>query len=454
MDDYKYRLAEQYLIDWRGRSTRRPLLLRGARQVGKSTLVRKHARTYAHFVELNLELPTDRALFTGSPPVEILADRLALRFNLPRLGPDTLLFIDEIQESPEAIQLLRFFYEKLPQLPVIAAGSLLEFSLGEIRSFPVGRVEFYTLHPLSFYEYLIWMGRDALAAAYREVPVGRAAHPELLQAFHRYTVVGGMPEIVATLARGAGLAEVQNLYELIWSAYRSDAEKYATNLRQRQVLRHLLTTVASEDDRIKLARFGGSEFRSDEVGAAFQALQQAGVLRLIYPTSSLQLPVVPQYRRSSRVQLLDTGLLNYARGIQADLLGTADLSVSYRGRIAQHIVTQEVIATHHEDSWQPHFWAREKAGASAEVDLVLEARRTLYPLEVKAGAQGRLRSLHQFVERAEHTLGIRALRNSFSVEEARTPSGYAYRLLNVPYYHVVHWKQYVELGRDSKTTNL
>jgi predicted AAA+ superfamily ATPase len=380
------------------------------------------------------------------PAVEDLVDRIALRYNLPRLTSNTLLFIDEIQESPEAIQQLRFFFERLPEVPVIAAGSLLEFALGTVRSFPVGRVEFYTLHPLSFREYLIWLGKDALVNAYGEVPVRRAAHKELLTAFHRYTIMGGMPEVVLHLANGSSLAEVQHLYELIWSAYRSDAEKYATTPRQRQVLRHLLATAASEDDRVKLARFGGSNFRSDEVGPAFRALQQAGVLRLIYPTSSLQLPVVTQFRRSPRIQLLDTGLLNYTRGIQGDLIDTDNLSVAYRGRIAQHIVTQQLIATHHEDSWNPHFWAREKAGASAEVDLILEGRAQLYPLEIKAGAQGRLRSLHQFVERSKSEVGIRALRNAFSVEAATTPAGYSYRLINMPYYHVEYWQRYVALA--------
>ena len=170
-------------------------------------------------------------------------------------------------------------------------------------------------------------------------------------------------------------------------------------------MRHLLSTAANEDDRIKLANFGGSNFRSDEVGPAFQALQQAGVLKLIYPTSSYVLPIVTQFRRSPRVQLLDTGLLNYVRGIQSSLLSTDNLSTSYRGRIAQHIVTQTWIATHHVDSWTPHFWAREKSGASAEVDLVLEGDAKLYPLEIKAGPQGRLRSLHQYLEGSGHPVG-------------------------------------------------
>ncbi|MEM8582890.1 MAG: AAA family ATPase [Bacteroidota bacterium] len=446
MPSLLYRFAEEYLHEWRYKKTRRPLILRGARQVGKSSLVRKHAQSYKELIELNLELPANRELFEGLPPVSQLVDRIALRFNLKQLDENTLLFIDEIQESPEAIQQLRYLYEEYPEIPVIAAGSLLELALGEVRSFPVGRVEFYTLHPLSFKEYLIWMKLDALASAYDEIPVRPAAHQEIMDAFHRYTIVGGMPEIVETLAKGAHLSEVQNLYELIWSAYRSDAEKYAKGLRQREVLRHLLNTAANADDRIKLAGFGGSNFRSDEVGPAFQALRQAGILRLIYPSSSTELPVVTQHRKSPRIQLLDTGLLNYARGIQSSLIDTGDLSSAYKGRIAQHIVTQGIIATHYEDSWEPHFWAREKSGASAEVDLLLEGKTKVYPMEVKSGPQGRLRSLHQFVERAHAKIGLRALNNAFLIEQVATPSGYPYTLVNMPYYHVEYWRKYVELA--------
>ena len=437
------RTALTWLADWQTKPTRKPLLLRGARQVGKSSLVRLHARGYRHFIELNLELPADRQVFDGLPPVDQVAARIALRAGVESLDGDTLLFIDEIQESPEAIQQLRYFYERLPALHVIAAGSLLEFAMGSVRSFPVGRVEFYNLHPLSFAEYLRWTGHSPYAALLEDGPVPAYAHADLLSHFHRYSVVGGMPEIVATLALGAGPQALPSLYESIWAAYRADAEKYARTPRQRAVLRHLMLTVVAEDDRIKLANFGGSTYRSDEVGEAFAALQLAGVLRLIYPTSSLGLPLVPEFRKRPRVQLLDTGLLNHARGIQASLLAVDDLTAVYRGRIAQHIVTQEIIAIHHDPSWSIHFWIREHSGASAEVDLLLVDEAQLYALEVKAGPQGKLRSLHQFVERTGAPVALRALRNLPSVEEVSTPSGYAYTLVNLPYYAAAHWRRYM-----------
>ncbi len=437
------RTALKWLEHWREKSTRKPLLIRGARQVGKSSLVKLFAEQYEHFIQLNLELPKDKSLFDGLPPIEELASRLALRAGVERLAGDTLLFIDEIQEAPEAIQQLRYFYEVYPELHVIAAGSLLEFAMGEVKSFPVGRVEFYTLHPLSFTEYLQWIGKEQYADILEAGPVPDYAHPDVLALFHRYTVVGGMPEVVAALADGAELHQLSSLYESIWSSYRADIEKYAKNSQQRAVLRHLITTAVAEDDRIKLAQFGGSNYRSDEVGEAFQALQLAGVLRLIYPTTSLGLPLVPAFKRRPRIQFLDTGLLNYARGIQADLLGVQDLTAIYRGRIAQHIVAQEIIARHHEPSWSPYFWIREKAGSSAEIDLLLVSKSKLYPLEIKSGAVGRLRSLHLFMERTDSAIGIRALQNSYSKEEVTTPSGFGYTLVNLPYYAVRYWESYL-----------
>ncbi len=404
------------------------------------------ARRYEHFIRLNLELPADKALFDGLPPVDQLASRLALRAKVDKLDSSTLLFIDEIQESVEAIQTLRYLYETYPDLHVIAAGSLLEFAMGDVASFPVGRVEFYTLHPLSFDEYLIWTNNDQYAALLQAGPVPVYAHDDLLTLFHRYTIIGGMPEIVAAVADGVAIHELTSLYESIWSAYRADVEKYAKSPRQRAVLRHLLVTAVAEDDRIKLAQFGGSTYRSDEVGEAFQALQLAGVLRLVYPTGSLGLPLAPAFRRRPRIQLLDTGILNYARGIQADMLGVKNLTSVYRGRIAQHIVTQEIIAKHHEPSYSPYFWVREKSGSSAEVDLLVVEGTSVYPLEIKAGATGRLRSLHQFMERAAAPIALRALQNYHSTETVSTPRGYTYTLINIPYYAAGYWEKYLGVG--------
>ena len=286
------------------------------------------------------------------------------------------------------------------------------------------------------------------------IPVSEAAHPLLLAAFHRYTVLGGMPDIIDALARGAEFAELPQLYAGIWEAYRSDIEKYAKSDTQRNVLRHLMQTAAYADDRFSLAGFGESQYSSRVVSEAFSALTRARVLQLIYPTSDVKAPAGPVLRKRPRVQLLDTGLLNHIRGIQSELLDTDDLHSLYRGRIAQHIVTQEIIALHPEAGWNPLFWIRAKKSSNAEVDLVLSKGVELIPLEVKAGMQGRLRSLHVFVEQANAPIAMRALRNAPSVEDVQTLSGYPYRLVNLPYYAVSEWEAYLEWGKDSENYNL
>ncbi len=428
------RTALDYLRKWRDGPTRLPLIIRGARQVGKSSLVRLFGRDFDHFVELNLERQPDRKLLTADTTATSLLQTLAFRQNFSLDNASVLLFIDEIQEVPEAIALLRFLQEDHPHIRVIAAGSLLEFALKDVPSFPVGRVEFYRLHPLSFIEYLSWQGLNQYVEALKQIPAPSYAHEDLLLQFHTYTLIGGMPRIVEAIANGAEFSEVLPLYASIWETYRADAERYARTRNEAHILRHLMYTAPLADDRIKFARFGESEYRSREVGEGFRALELAGVLRLIYPTTAISPPLTPALRRSPRVQLVDTGLLCQARNIGPEILNIDSLNALFKGRIARHIVTQEIIAQHHEPGYQPFFWVREQNGSSAEVDLLVQHGGKATPVEVKAGPTGRLRSLHSFIDRSSAKRAVRLLRNAYSSEQIKTPAGTEYELVNVPYY--------------------
>ncbi len=436
--------AEGHLLQWKDRSSRRPLILRGARQVGKSSLVRIHAASYEFFVEYNLELNSDRRLFETVESVDSIIERISLLPNYPGTLDNTLLFIDEIQEVPDAILMLRFFFENYPNLRVIAAGSLLEFALGEVRSFPVGRVEFYSLHPLSFAEYLTWNKKDSLRNVLEGGEFSPVQHELLLEAFHAYALIGGMPGIVGPLANGAQLGDVTPVFDGIWAAYKTDVEKYALNARQLAVLRHLMHVAPYADDRIKYTQFGDGRFRSEEISEGFNLLGKAGIMRLIFPTTAIQIPFTPAIKRAPRIQFLDTGLLNWVRDVQHEMLEIDDLFAGYKGRLASHIVTQELIARQNGSEVNIHFWVREKAGASAEVDALLHAGSKTYGLEVKAGAQGRLRSLHEFLERSDSKVAFRALRNQLSVEQATTARGYGFTLINLPYYAVGYWERILE----------
>ncbi len=421
---------------WKSKSNRKPLIIRGARQVGKTTLVKEFARSYKYFILLNLDKSSDLDYFSRYTQVRSLLESLFLTNNISIEEIDeTLLFIDEIQESPNAIQMLRYFYEDFPELHVIAAGSLLEFAMRKVKSFPVGRVEYLYMHPLNFREFL--MAKDHMAALEQidKIPFDSFAHKILLDLFNQYAIVGGMPEVISSYIEKESYTELPAVYESIRESYRNDVEKYAANDTERKVIKYLISTAyLYVDQRIKFQNFGQSNYRSREVGEAFRALNDAKVIRLLYPTTDIEPPVKPDIRKSPRLQFLDTGLINNELGIQADMLALADLSQSYKGAIIPHLITQELISIFTTANRIPNFWIRDKKQSSSEVDLVYTIQDKVIPIEIKSGKVGTLRSLHQFVERTNHPYAVRIYAGEFAINESRTPGGTHYLLMNLPYF--------------------
>ncbi|WP_428743308.1 ATP-binding protein [Tenacibaculum sp.] len=440
----KRHLTDQ-LHKWKSKPNRKPLILRGARQVGKTTLVNEFAKTYKHHLYLNLEKKTDSQYFEQTDDVNTIIESLLISNNIVSkdIG-DTLLFIDEIQEQPKAIQLLRYFYEDIPDLHVIAAGSLLEFALKDVKSFPVGRVEFLYLYPFNFMEYMEAIGHHAGLDQLKNIPVKPVAHKTLLSLFNDYTVIGGMPEVVDQFIKNKRVADLSSTYESIWSSYISDSEKYAANTTEKNVIKHIMLTAAyTIDERIKFQNFGNSNYRSREVGEAMRNLHQAKVIQLIYPTTATEVPIVPDLKKSPRLQFLDTGILNHILGISADMLVMEDLSQSYKGAIIPHVITQELISIQVNTSELPNFWVREKKQASSEVDLVYAMEGKVIPIEIKSGSTGSLKSLHQFIEHTNHPYAIRIYAGEFSIQETKTPNGTPYLLMNLPYYLGTLIPQYI-----------
>ena len=431
------------LEDWKNSKRRKPLVLRGARQVGKSTLVREFSKQYEDYIELNLERKEERLLFEIGNVKEIL-EALLLRENITIGNRSLLLFIDEIQESPKAIGLLRFFYEDFPDLHVICAGSLLELSIKDISSFPVGRVQQMVLHPFDFEEFLLAKGNDLLVNMLDETPIKELTHDIILKLFHEYIVIGGMPEVVHTYIETNSYATTTAVYAEIWDTYKEDIKKYGRNSTEKKVLSHIVNTAAHEKDRITFSGFGNSNYKNREVGEALRSLDKSRLIQLVYPTISLQPPQEIDFKRKPRLQFLDTGLLNYALGVQSKLIGLNDLGDFYHGRIIQHIVYQQLQAQNYAIDSKLHFWVREKTNSNAEVDLVYQHHQYLIPIEVKSGPQGRLRPLHQFIDRTNHHFAVRVLANKLSVEQVKTPAGKEYILLNLPYYLSTRIPQYIE----------
>jgi len=433
------------LTEWSEKPHRKPLILRGARQVGKTTAVSILAESFEQYIYLNLELEEDRHLFEQGYTAQELFEAICFLKNKDPQKNQTLLFIDEIQSSPEAVAVLRYFYETLSHLHVIAAGSLLESLLDRHISFPVGRVEYLRMHPLTFEEFLGATDEIQAVEMLHRIPMPVFAHAKLLKLFHRYTLIGGMPEVVQRYAESKNLSRLKSIYENLITAYLDDVEKYANKDSKAAVIRHVIQSAFYEaGNRIKMAGFGQSNYSSKDISEAMAVLEKALLLRRIYPVTSTQLPLTPNLKKSPKLQWLDTGLVNFFSGIQTEVFGSNDLNSLYGGRIIEHLVGQELLASHDSMLFSPYFWVREKRQSNAEVDFVLAHRNCVIPIEVKSGATGRLRSLYSFMDQAEHHWAVRLYAGPLNVETVQTLQGKEYQLLNLPYFLAGRLEAYLE----------
>ena len=433
------------LEEWADSSGRKPMILRGARQVGKTEVGRLFGKRFKRFIYIDLEEPGTGVLFRRGLKVRDLFQAILLKTGQPPTDGDTLLFLDEIQSCPEAVESLRYFYEKLPEIHVIAAGSLLEIALHEQNiAFPVGRVQHLFLYPLSFKEYLTALDSDRALAALETVPLPAFAEATLFEHFHRYTLVGGMPEVVATYLDKGDVAALGPVYESLLVSYVDDVGKYAENKTMATIMRHCIEAAPHvAGRRIKFEGFGNSNYRSREVGEALRTLQRAMLISLQYPSTSIEIPIVPDLKKSPRLQYLDTGLLNYSMGLQHHYFENDTLHSFFKGILAEQIVGQELRAIGSTTRKKQCFWVREKSQSQAEVDFVVQYRDCVIPIEVKSGKVGRLRSLHQFMNRCPHGYAIRLYAGPLEISHVKTPEGKPFHLLNLPYFLASKVQDYV-----------
>lgn len=425
------------LRKWAKKPKRKPLVIRGARQVGKTTVVRMFSSEFDQYISLNLERDEERIIFERNYSFSDLVISLFLYSGKKRKGGRTLIFIDEIQNSPKAISLLRYFYEDTPDLYVISAGSLLESVLDKKISFPVGRVEYMAMHPCNFRECLNANGQEQLTEILDNPEVPGFAHDLLISWFRKYATTGGMPEVVASYANQADLTALQPIYDTLIQSYMDDVEKYAQSAAQVQYIRHVVGNAFGEaGSKITFEKFANSAYRSREMKEAFLAVEKAMLLKLIYPCTSVQFPANPNLVRKPRLHVVDTGLINHIKGLMGELVFSENISDVYRGIIAEHIVGQELRASSYSVLHRIYFWTREKKESSAEVDYILPWQGKLIPIEVKSGTIGKLRSLHQFMDQVPHSIAVRVWQGASSIEKARTITGKEFTLLNLPFYLV------------------
>jgi predicted AAA+ superfamily ATPase len=395
------------------------------------------ARSFDTYLYLNLENEQAAALFDSDMSIDNLLTAIYLYCNKPRTKNKTLLFIDEIQNSSAAVAKLRYFYEEASDIHVIAAGSLLESLIDVHVSFPVGRVEYMSVRPCTFSEFLGAMGETELEKALKQTAIPEPIHAKTMDLFNTYTLIGGMPEVVAHYAEHRDLVTINDIYESLLAGYKDDVEKYARNELMQHIIRYILQEgwrFAAQ--RISLGCFAGSSYKSREMGEAFRTLEKTMLLELVYPTTDYSIPISTDLKRAPKLIWCDTGLVNYSAKIQKEVFGAKDILDAWRGNIAEHIVAQELLALDSRVSNKRNFWVRNKKGSDAEVDFVLQYDNRLIPIEVKSGHNAKLKSLQAFMDETNHTTAVRVWSNAFSVDKVSTPNGKEFLLYNIPFYYV------------------
>lgn len=431
------RIAIHYLRAWAKKKSRKPLIIRGARQVGKTSLIDEFGKEFDHYISLNLDRKSDLDFFSIETSATQIFESILISRRLQKPKGKVLFFIDEIQNSSIAIKSLRYFYEDMPELYLIAAGSLLESLMQKQVSFPVGRVEYLALRPCTFSEFLHAMGELPFLEKLTSVSVPKLVHFRLMELFKQYTIIGGMPEIINHFSNERDIIALDNIYQTLLTGYRDDVEKYAPGSTITEILRYVIKygwDYAAQ--RITFEKFANSNYKSRDMAETLRTLEKTLLLELVYPTTDTKLPVRKDLKKKPKLMWLDTGLVNYAASLQNELYNKEDISDAWRGLIAEHIVGQEIIGASNRFLEERHFWVREARNSQAELDfLFISANHGIVPVEVKSGDSSRLKSLQLFMQSSPSDIAIRFWGNFESKNKIKTPSGKEFTLFNLPYYY-------------------
>lgn len=408
------RMLLDSLLTWRKQINRKPLLLRGARQVGKTHLINELGQRYfTHFVSINFELQREYfACFNTLQPEKIINGIKALS-RQPIEPGKTLVFLDEIQECPKAIMALRYFKEQMPELHIIAAGSLLEFALNNADfRMPVGRVQSMYLKPMTFLEFLVADGYHDLAEAMTQAsiaePLEAVLHEKLLALLHEYFVTGGMPEVVANYIQSKDIQRIPFDQAAILTTYRNDFGKYASQAKHKYLQAIFDKAPGLIGEHFKYASVD-AHMQARDLKSAIELLKEAGVIYSIYASKASGLPLNALINEKKfKLLFVDLGLVQTKSLLDPNLLMSKDIMLINRGALAEQFVGQELLAYH--PNYLPaevYYWQREQRSSTAEVDYIFNVDEHIIPIEVKAGATGRLKSLQIFLQEKQSPLGIK-----------------------------------------------
>lgn len=420
MSTYYIRRIDKDLTAWKDSAERKPLLLRGARQVGKTSAVRHLAGSFDNFAEVDFNERTDlHYLFDGSYSPREICRLLSVHLQTPVTPGSTLLFLDEIQACPQAINRLRYFYEKYPEMHVIAAGSLLEFALEALPSYGVGRIRSIYMYPFSFEEFLWASGNEGLAsminAASPLSPLPAALHEQALRLLRLFLVTGGMPAVVAQYCKDGDMLECQNILGDLIISYRDDFAKYRRRVPSSRIDAVFRSVAEQGQGKFVFTRVNAA-LNAEQARAALDTLILAGLVYPVTHTSANGIPLGAEINEKyRRMVLCDTGLLQRILGLDiSEMFASKDMQVINRGAIAETFVATEIVKA--SSCYVPqalYCWHRERSGSNAEVDYVVQSGSEIYPVEVKSGTKGTMQSMRVFLQSKGLTKGIRTSMENF-----------------------------------------
>ncbi len=417
---YFKRHIDDKLLEWKNDARRKPLLIWGARQVGKSTAVRELGKQFRYFVEVNLEKQPDlRQLFTENINVKTTCEKLSGTLAIPIIAGETLLFIDEIQVSKEAVMALRYFKEDYPELHVIAAGSLLEFALEELPSFGVGRIRSLYMYPFSFDEFLMAQGLgltvDFKRKAIADAPLTESAHKALIEQLRSFYLVGGMPAAVTEWVETHSYIEVSHIHNEIIDTYSDDFSKYKKRFSP-VLIRQVLRSTALQAGKKFVYAAAARDTKSTLVKEALHLLTLAGLVTPVKHTDAHGIPLGAEENESYvKYLFFDLGVMQTMLNIPAgDILMATEVDFVNKGGASEMFAGLEMMK--YSDCFMKpdlHYWQNHAKNSQAEVDYLKASNGKILPIEVKASTQGSMQSLWIFMRERKLFDGIRTSLENF-----------------------------------------
>lgn len=415
------RNIDKKLQIWKDSTDRKVLLVRGARQVGKTYSIRAFGKQFKHFLEVNFEEHKDiTGFFEGSLNIEKIIQKLSAFFSIPIVDGQTLLFFDEIQACPNALRALRFFYEKKAGLHVIAAGSLLEFALSEILSYGVGRIESLYMYPLSFDEFLLALNKEQIL----KIKCGNllkeldpAFHNELLDLVKFFLMIGGMPEVIDIYLKKSDIALCFKKINDLITSFQDDFRKYKTKVPSIWIKEVFNSMVLQAGCKFKYSNID-SRAAHNPLKEALEILIQAGLAYKIYHSSAQGIPLGGQIKVNKfKVILFDSGIHLQMLGLDLqEILTSQDIELINKGSLAEVFAGNELIKYLPQAQKKDiYYWHRESRASNAEVDYVIQKGMDIIPIEVKSGIKGKMQSLRLFLTERKIKKGIRLSLDKFSI---------------------------------------